>query len=74
MGTALAPGKPLLLTSIVRSGRQKGPGRQRPGLFVLRPMEPRAAFVRFLLERNAFHRWRETIFVAATCFCIISLN
>jgi hypothetical protein len=34
MGPALAPGQPLLLTSIARSGRQKRLGRQRPGLFV----------------------------------------
>ena len=54
VGPALAPGKPLLLTSIVRSGRQKGPGRQRPGLFVqFRSMEPRVAFVYFYRkERN----------------------
>jgi len=36
------------LTSIVRSGRQKGPGRQRPGLFVQFPsVEPRVALVYF---------------------------
>jgi hypothetical protein len=74
-GAALAPGKPLLLTSVVQSGRQKRPWPAAAG--ALCPIladgtAPRSFHFHWI--RGLICRRRETIFVAATYFCIITLK
>jgi hypothetical protein len=63
------------LTLIVRFGRQKGPGRQRPGLLSDSGRwnrAPRSCY--FYGIRSVIGRRTETIFVAETCFCVITLK
>jgi hypothetical protein len=75
LGPALALGKPLLLTSIVRLDVKKalaGSGRGFLSDSGRWNRAPRS--FNFYGIRRVIDRQRETIFVAATCFCDITLK
>jgi len=67
--------QPLLLTAIVRSGRQKGPGPSRPGPYYWRSkMEPPAAFHAIFTGTHAIRQRDETISGPTNWFCITTLK